>query len=53
MRELARGGEPLPTSQTELQLDPPAAFGVIRRPPEEFERPAACDPADEPFDSHR
>src|SRR6185369_7607910 len=30
MRELARGGEALPTAQTELHLEPPAAFGVIR-----------------------
>lgn len=53
MRELARGGEALPTAQTELHLEPPAAFGVIRRRPEDSERPAACDPADEPFDSRR
>jgi hypothetical protein len=57
MRELARGGEALPTAQTELHLEPPAAFGVIRRRPDEAERPAACDPADEeegePFDSRR
>jgi hypothetical protein len=53
MRELARGGEALPTAQTELQLEPPAVYGVIRRRPDESERPAACDPADEPLDSRR
>jgi hypothetical protein len=53
MRELARGGETLPTAQTELHLEPPAVFGVVRRRPEESERPAACDPADEPSYSHR
>jgi hypothetical protein len=53
MRELAHGGEALPTAQTELHLEPPAAFGVVRRRLDESERQAACDPADEASDSRR
>jgi hypothetical protein len=46
MTQLALAGEPLPTAQTELHLDPPAAVGVIRLRADE-RRPAAAQSDDE------
>jgi hypothetical protein len=46
MAELAEGGEPLPTAQTELRLDVPAQTGAIRRRALDERRPAASDPID-------
>jgi hypothetical protein len=46
MTQLALGGERLPTAQRELQLEPPAPAGVIRRRVEE-RRPAAAELADD------
>jgi hypothetical protein len=45
MTQLARAGEPLPTAQTELRLEPPAPVGVIRLRADE-RRPAAAEEAD-------
>jgi len=45
MTQLARAGEPLPTAQTELRFEPPAAVGIIRRRIDE-KRPAAAEAAD-------
>jgi hypothetical protein len=42
MTQLARAGEPLPTAQTELPLQPRAPVGVIRLRVEE-RRPAAAE----------
>jgi len=42
MTQLALAGERLPTAQRELQLEPPAPAGVIRRRLEE-RRPAAAE----------
>ena len=50
MIQLARAGEPLPTAQTELHLDPPAAVGVIRLRAEE-RRPAAAQGSDDSDES--
>ena len=50
MIQLARAGEPLPTAQTELHLDPPAAVGVIRLRAEE-RRPAAAQGDDDSDES--
>ena len=50
MTQLARAGEPLPTAQTELHLEPPAAVGAVRLRADE-RRPAAAqaeDKIDEP-----
>ena len=46
MAELAEGGEPLPTAQTELRLEVPAQTGAIRRRALDERRPAASDPID-------
>ena len=46
MTQLARAGEPLPTAQTELGFEPPAALGVIRLRVDE-RRPAAAEQADD------
>jgi hypothetical protein len=46
MTELAEGGEPLPTAQTELRLEAPAQNGAIRRRALDERRPAASDPID-------
>jgi len=46
MMQLALAGEPLPTAQTELHLDPPAEVGVIRLRGDE-RRPAAAQADDE------
>lgn len=43
MTELARGGERLPTAQTELELEPPLAAGTVRRPGADDRRAAAGD----------
>jgi len=43
MTELARGGERLPTAQTELELEAPAAAGSIRRRDGDERRAAAGD----------
>lgn len=51
MLELAAGGEPLPTAQTELRLDEPADVGSIRRRALDERRPAASDPIDPARDS--
>src|SRR5262244_2352167 len=44
MTELARGGEGLPTAQTELAFEPRASTGTIRRRLADERRPAASDP---------
>jgi len=44
MTQLAVGGERLPTAQTELQLDPLAPAGVVRRPLDGERRTAALNP---------
>jgi hypothetical protein len=48
MTQLARAGEPLPTAQTELHLDPPAVVGAVRLRADE-RRPAAAQ-ADDKID---
>lgn len=45
MTELARGGERLPTAQTELELEPPVVAGSIRRRDGDERRAAASDVA--------
>jgi hypothetical protein len=50
MIQLERAGEPLPTAQTELHLDPPAAVGVVRLRGEE-RRPAAAQADDDSGES--
>lgn len=44
MTQLAIGGERLPTAQTELQLDPLAPAGIVRRPLDADRRTAALNP---------
>src|SRR5262245_43766815 len=44
MTQLARAGEGLPTAQTELQLEPRAEAGEIRRRALDERRPAAAAP---------
>lgn len=46
MTELARGGERLPTAQTELELEPPLVAGIVRRPGADERRAAAGDAGD-------
>jgi len=46
MTQLARAGEPLPTAQTELRLEPRPPVGVIRLRGED-RRPAAAEQADD------
>ncbi len=53
MTELARGGERLPTAQTELALERRATAGAVRRRPGDERRAAASDagndgPGEEP-----
>lgn len=43
MAELARGGERLPTAQTELELERPAIAGTVRRRDADERRAAAGD----------
>lgn len=43
MTELAKGGEPMPTAQTELRLDASGETGMVRRPHAE-RRAAASEP---------
>ena len=47
MTELARGGERLPTAQTELELERPAVAGTIRRRDGEERRAAAGDASED------
>jgi hypothetical protein len=44
MTQLARGGEGLPSAQTELRLEPLARAGAIRREGLNGRRPAASEP---------
>ena len=46
MTQLARGGEGLPTAQTELALEAHAEAGEIRRRALDERRPAASEPTD-------
>ena len=46
MTELARGGERLPTAQTELALERPAVAGTVRRRGADERRAAAGDAGD-------
>jgi hypothetical protein len=46
MIELARGGERLPTAQTELELERPPAAGTVRRREVDERRAAAGDAGD-------
>ena len=46
MSELARGGERLPTAQTELELERPPVAGAVRRRDGEERRAAAGDAGD-------
>jgi hypothetical protein len=50
MAQLAAGGEPLLTAQTELQLDAPVPAGAIRRRGPSDRRSAASDPKAESAD---
>jgi hypothetical protein len=45
MTELAKGGERLPTAQTELPLDPRSTAGIIRLRPNDGRRAAALGDA--------
>lgn len=47
MTQLSKSEGRLPTAQTELQLEPLAPAGSIRRRPNDDRRSAACDPADD------
>jgi hypothetical protein len=47
MTQLAQTDARLPTAQTELQLEPPASTGAIRRRPADSRRSAACEPSDD------
>lgn len=47
MTQLAQTDARLPTAQTELQLEPPAPAGTIRRRAADSRRAAACDPSDD------
>lgn len=47
MTQLAQTDARLPTAQTELQLEPPASTGAIRRRAADGNRSAACDPSDD------
>ena len=46
MTQLSKSEGKLPTAQMELQFEPPAPAGSIRRRPTDDRRSAACDPAD-------
>lgn len=48
MTQLAKAGEPMPTAQTEMRLEPEAEVGMVRRP--NGERRAAADPLSSPRD---
>lgn len=48
MTELARGGERLPTAQTQLDLEPPPAAGSVRRREADERRAAAGDAGEKP-----
>jgi hypothetical protein len=47
MTQLSKSESRLPTAQTELELEPRAAAGSIRRRSNDDRRSAACDPADD------
>jgi hypothetical protein len=51
MTQLARAGEGLPTAQTELQLEPRAEAGEIRRRALDERRPAAAAPLEATSDA--
>jgi hypothetical protein len=51
MTQLAAGGEALPTAQTELRLEAPAATGAIRRPRSTGRRAAASEPIESSVDT--